>query len=830
MNPVSTERKTVSSRPTAEGHSSRRWLDRVSAGLLAALIVCRLLTPTDAAPSGETIWIAQLSFLALIVWAVAVYRSGRLRLSIDWIDFAVLLLCTGHVTGALLVVATSGDKRAALNMLWEWCGVATTFFLMRRHLADPAVRRSLLLVVAAVAVSLAGLGLWQHYAGYAQIRRDYETMKSEWESLETSGRPADPRDAIEWNRAVQRLRADFVRMEIPSDDTARMLWEQRLYSSEPMALFSLTNTLAGFLTCAAVVWLGRVVNALRSVPRWQVAFGASLTLLVLYCLLLTKSRTAYVGLLLGLAAWGVASRMWRPQGLGRQGGLLQDATGFGRQADTGEETVLPGSAPPHLQQAIKRGLAGKSLAVGLIFAIGLIIAAGATGGLDRLVVSESTKSLRYRFEYWHGTLQMLLASPRNWIVGVGPGNFRQNYLPFKLPQSSEEIADPHNLVLDAWANGGLLALVGLAGVCAAGLRPFWRRVPQEDGQAPRKRVEGDIPTSRDRQVATAVPLAQPAIFAEPLKMGDPSWRDGVLGGAVVGFLALLVPGDVDEATIVLLFVAWLSIVSICHSLYRRNLPPFVCAAAFVALAVHLLGAGGIGMPAISLTLLLMVVLAEAVDPAAGWRIESTTRWPMAAIGLAGLGLYFGCWFTGLTPVASGRALLAAGRYELLESRRPDKAEKEFRRAADADPWSSKPYDDLAQLAFQSWLASGSATDELFQRGIDWQRESIARNPHHAGGYRMLGQMYLAKFERQKDAAAAVHAADGFSQAVVYNPNHALLQSELAEALSKAGRFDEARTAAQRATQLEAINRAAGHRDKWLPAVRRKLMNELGGAH
>ena len=51
---------------------------------------------------------------------------------------------------------------------------------------------------------------------------------------------------------------------------------------------------------------------------------------------------------------------------------------------------------------------------------------------------------------------MLMDSPQNWLLGVGPGNFRQHYLQFKLPQSSEEIADPHNLNIQLEINGEIL--------------------------------------------------------------------------------------------------------------------------------------------------------------------------------------------------------------------------------------------------------------------------------------------------------------------------------------------------------------------------------------
>src|SRR5262249_9645859 len=102
----------------------------------------------------------------------------------------------------------------------------------------------------------------------------------------------------------------------------------------------------------------------------------------------------------------------------------------------------------------------------------------ATGRLDREVLTQSGMSLRYRWEYWQGTwgvlthgapdLRTALGAPTFWS-GVGPGNFRAAYLRTKLPQSSEEILDPHNLFLEVWATGGFWALLALIAALALGL-------------------------------------------------------------------------------------------------------------------------------------------------------------------------------------------------------------------------------------------------------------------------------------------------------------------------------------------------------------------------
>src|SRR5262245_55850222 len=112
MSPARHERQ----RPVPSKTAPVAMLERVTAALLTAVIVCRLLTPTDGAATGETIWIAQFAILVLLVWVFGAYRARQMRLQFDWIDGSVILLCLGHILGALVVTATAGDKRAALNL------------------------------------------------------------------------------------------------------------------------------------------------------------------------------------------------------------------------------------------------------------------------------------------------------------------------------------------------------------------------------------------------------------------------------------------------------------------------------------------------------------------------------------------------------------------------------------------------------------------------------------------------------------------------------------------------------------------------------------------
>ena len=64
----------------------------------------------------------------------------------------------------------------------------------------------------------------------------------------------------------------------------------------------------------------------------------------------------------------------------------------------------------------------------------------------------------------------------------------------KLPQSSEEILDPHNLFLEVWATGGSWALLALVAALASGIWLLLGRSPRagaSDDRSGGARPRGD---------------------------------------------------------------------------------------------------------------------------------------------------------------------------------------------------------------------------------------------------------------------------------------------------------------------------------------------------
>ena len=196
-----------------------------------------------------------------------------------------------------------------------------------------------------------------------------------------------------------------------------------------------------------------------------------------------------------------------------------------------------------------RVLAGRGLGVGWLVLAALVAAGLKTGLLDREVLTQSTMSLRYRWEYWQGawgvitggatSVMQAVSSPFFWW-GVGPGNFGGPYLKYKLPQSSEEILDPHNLFLEVWATAGFWALLALVGALAWGLwnllgRGDWRK---ERGSDARPNSRASRRDSRRATVARRCPnrtMATMSSRSTPAATGELAGRLArALGGWALG--------------------------------------------------------------------------------------------------------------------------------------------------------------------------------------------------------------------------------------------------------------------------------------------------------
>ena len=117
-------------------------------------------------------------------------------------------------------------------------------------------------------------------------------------------------------------------------------------------------------------------------------------------------------------------------------------------------------------------------------------------------------SLTFRWQYWVGAARVFVHHP--WL-GVGWANFRPYYLMYRLPQAAEEPSDPHNFLVRAFVElgilGGLLMLAWM-------MRLWWELSgagSREDAGTQRKTAPAPRDGSHYRPIPIIVLLSAVAL-------------------------------------------------------------------------------------------------------------------------------------------------------------------------------------------------------------------------------------------------------------------------------------------------------------------------------
>jgi O-antigen ligase len=631
---------------------------------------------------------------------------------------AAVLLLIGLHAAAALWAAGHESPRPAINMLWEWVALGLSFLLLRQWVTGEREARALTAVMIALAVGLSAYGLYQRTVEMPQTQARYA---------------ADPEGTL---RA-----AGFW---FPRGSAERQHFEARLANREPLATFALTNSLAAMLAPWLVISLGIALAGRRS---FFVGLGASsgtrsyrwlaVAAPLAACLALTKSRSSFVAVAFGLAmlAW-----IW----------------GRGK---------------------LRRGW---KLSLGIALAAVLLLGAAlALGGSPAALLAKAVKSFGVRIEYWRATWPMIAAHP---LGGCGPGNFQAVYTQYKLPQASEEVADPHDFLLEVWATAGTPTLLALMAVLGSFFY-FTRR----------RQFPPVVPAGGDATAHVIAGGLLGFLLAVPL---------GQLSAAPPGLTATLV-GLPAAAAAIFLGYGWIQ---------HGRLPSVLPAVGVAVMLVNLLAAGGIGQPAVAGTLWLLMAL--------GLRGDTPRRLPRAATGAllaAALALAAGCYLSGYSPVLRCRAHLQAAEALVFQNHRGE-AEEELVRAAAADPLAAEPWRQLAALTFEGWQRRPS--EAALERFALCTRNALERAPHWAANWETAGDRYREVFARTHQAKFSMQALAAYRGAVECYPNSALCHAKLALACGVAGEQAGLRREARIALDLDAL---MPHAEKRLPAALRQQL-------
>ncbi len=547
----------------------------------------------------------------------------------------------------------------------------------------------------------------------------------------------------------------------------RKLFEDRLQSTPPIVTFALTNSLAGFLAPWFIVAVGIGWEARRAVNDWRafwrdrrVVAVTLCGLFISFCLLLTTSRSAFLAVACGLIA-------------------IMGYRRLGRWWD------------------------GRLLLAGGVLAVVLLGGALAAGAFDWLTLSEAPKSLLYRFEYWQATWSLITDHP--WF-GCGPGNFQQYYAFYKLPQASETIADPHNFFFEVWANAGTPAMLALV----AFLVLVVRRV--SNSLAVGRANEG-----RDRGDRAEIAEASSAVWV---------WGGALVGvllafpvGTVVGFPpppALLWLGLPVGGLIVVLLHRWVAATStsatgVTDSSDGARLPAWLLLIAILVLLTNLLAAGGISYAGVSISLWLLAAL--ALNQTGADRQLRLSAWMGGVLGVGLVVMVLLCQRTMYGPLLSAQSRLNAG-WAAAAAGRGERADRLFRSAAEADPFSPQPWMQLALLHHQRLLGTSSpdrAAEGLaqFDQAVE---QALRRNRRGFAPRRQIGDWRLALYRHWNDGRQLDRAIDSYEEVVRLYPHGIAGRVQLAWVYHLAGREAEAREQAGEALRLDA---ATPHQERKL---------------
>lgn len=438
---------------------------------------------------------------------------------------------------------------------------------------------------------------------------------------------------------------------------------------------------------------------------------------------------------------------------------------------------------------------------GAALALGWGCVAGAAAGVMAFGLARGSlpgSSLDFRWQYWTTSARLIADHP--W-TGVGMENFGQRYLQYKSIRSPEEVKTPHNFLVSAAADWGLVGLAGVLAMLVGGsvvlARPAWVGKPR----APEPETPGNDDASGPRpgQPALWMILLAAAIFVP---------RVFLLGSRDYYYL-------VWTTAFPLLF--WLPafvVFSLDSDRYSRfedgPLPvlPTLLNCGLIAFLVSDLINFALQVPGSATTFFALFGVAVAVRSRpvlVADRGPVSRRWiPVAAAAVVLTALGYGV----IRPVGQARAYLAQARR--LSSVMLDRAIEEqpvyrsYLAAAEADPLDPTPLVECAGWTVALAETAGGLRDCL-THALALVDRAIERDPYGIRLYRHRRTLYRELSEATGENSDYRRAADAAGQVIRLYPESPEDWALLGDCWLRVGEVEEDPTAWQRAA--DAFQRA-----------------------
>lgn len=638
-----------------------------------------------------------------------------------------------------------GTLRYSFNSYFSWMEFAAAYYVFRNIFIDSKIRTTFLAILISAAVSQAVCGFHQRIVEFPQLQREYEQNREFY------------------------LRENGITPGSPEQE----LFENRIRNTQPLGTYSLTNTLAGVLAPMFVLVVGVAIFNLRNKKSKRLFLplfsGGIIAGIFALCLILTQSRSgciaAFFGVMCVLIAFFFSERFSRK----RAGAIFR----------------------------------AKNIVIALISLVifcGIISAGWFLGGwTSEMIASGAKKSLGYRVEYWISTTKMIEDYP---LFGCGPGNFQHLYPAYKLPLASEEIADPHNFVMEIASNLGLPALVFFIVIFCIVL------------------LYG---------INEKTSLSSKNDDAQGYTLVSPSNCIGAVG-AFLGFGVIFccyIVSDLDltpERLVILFFTFFVSLIIVVSLFFSKSyIPKSVLKITILTLFVNLLTAGGIAYPnlAIIFWMLAAMILSENESANENSAPETNHSAKMKAVPAiyccVFLVLGFTCYKYSYFPCVSSSIAEASARSAANLSG----AIKCYENMVQADKYSFENRLHLFRASLEMYKMQFQ--DKDLRRAIDVQQAAVELAPFSANLRKDIGNALMDAYDSTGKRTLLTLAIERYRQAVELYPNHAKTHAPLAVALWKEGQKTEALAEAKTAIQLDD---ATPHSDQKLAAPLREEIERI----
>ncbi len=462
--------------------------------------------------------------------------------------------------------------------------------------------------------------------------------------------------------------------------------EKKLLSGEMVGFSVSPNTYAAMLVVLTIVSAGSMIQRIvdRDEIGWPVAIGITIPITA-FLLRYTDSKTAYATPFIAVILFLIIYK-WRT--------LLIE----------------------------KRRVAFWGAVAGVVVVTLAIIGHGLWH--NSLVVA----SLTFRWQYWVGAMHIFTAHP---LLGVGWSNFGPYYLGVRLPIASEEIKDPHNLVVRVLVE---LGLIGCIVLITWMLRAAWELTQPTFPPAPKKKPTP--PNARAIAILSIGAVALLAMIVNIFASVDFSMASGKDGGSAFVLLDLL-KRTLWFALLMIGFAMVLFQSSKDPQLDERS-APWLLYGILIALAIFMLhntidfSIAEPG-PMFVFALLLGSALGVRTPSVAGQKRQRKAAIFAFAVAMAvwvGVAIFF------VLPIADADAR-AQSADDAIRAGDLASADALFRSAISMSPLSNSDYDYRAARVSMMSNAPDGQTDMLLSK-------AIADNPMDAGNYMTRAQHELRK--------------------------------------------------------------------------------------